>query len=34
VISHVNAVAAAAGARPGMTAQAFVALFLDKEKSR
>jgi hypothetical protein len=29
VISHVNAVAAAAGARPGMTARAFVALFVE-----
>ena len=34
VISHVNTVAAAAGARPGMTTRAFVALFLDKEKPR
>jgi hypothetical protein len=34
VISHVNAVAAAAGARPGMTARDFVALFLDREKPR
>ena len=34
VISHVNAVAAAAGARAGMTTRAFVALFLDKETHR
>jgi hypothetical protein len=31
VISHVNPVAAKAGARPGMTARDFVALFLDVE---
>ncbi|HUA54805.1 MAG TPA: hypothetical protein VMB81_21685 [Candidatus Sulfotelmatobacter sp.] len=34
VISHVNTVAAQAGARPGMTTRQFVALFLDKETHR
>jgi hypothetical protein len=32
VVSHVNPVAAAAGARPGMTARDFVALFLKETK--
>jgi len=34
VISHVNTVAAAAGARPGISAQAFVALFLTSSLPR
>jgi len=34
VISHVNAVAAAAGARPGMTARDFVALFLNEGRRK